>query len=77
MQSRESLEHYRQMPLSERVSLVLQMIRDETPFLLAGAPEVVDRRFELLQRENDLRNKALLDALHKAKAPHERPQQSH
>lgn len=77
MLSRESLEQYRQMTLSERLALVLQMIHEETPFLLAGPPEVVDRRFELLQRENDLRNKAMLDALQKAQAAHERSEQSH
>ena len=48
--------------------MVLQMIREETPYLLAGPPEVVDRRFELLRRENDLRNQAMLEGLARAKA---------
>jgi hypothetical protein len=39
------------------------MIRENTPYLLAGSPDVVDRRFELLRRENDLRNARLLAAL--------------
>jgi hypothetical protein len=56
------------MSLSERLALVLQMIRDETPYLLAGPREVVDRRFELLRRENDLRNRAILEGLARAKA---------
>jgi len=60
MLSPESLERYRRMSLSERLELVLQMIREETPHLLAGPPDVVDRRFELLRRENDLRNEAML-----------------
>jgi len=76
MLSPESLEHYRQMSLSERLALVLRMIDEETPYLLAGKPEVVDRRFELLRRENDLRNQAMLEALAKAKEADERPQQS-
>ena len=68
MLSPEALERYRQMTLSERLAPVLQMIREETPHLLAGPPEVVDRRFELLRRENDLRNRAMLEGLARAKA---------
>jgi hypothetical protein len=77
MLSPESLERYRQMSLSERLALVLRMIDEETPYLLAGKSEVVDRRFELLRRENDLRNQAMLTALAKAKEADERPHQSH
>ena len=73
MLSPEALERYRRMSLSERLALVLQMIREETPHLLAGSPEVVDQRFELLRRENDLRNQAMLEGLARAKAWNERP----
>jgi hypothetical protein len=71
MLSTETLERYRQMTLSERLALVLKMIDEEVPHLLAGPPEVVDRRFELLRRENDLRNQGILAGLAKAKAHHE------
>ena len=63
MFSQDSLDQYRRMNLSERLSLVLELIRMEIPHLLSGAPEVVDRRFELLRRENDLRNQRMLDGL--------------
>jgi len=63
MLSEETLNKYRRMSVAEKLSLVLQMMRDEMPYLLAGTPEVVDRRFELLQRENDLRNQAMLTAI--------------
>jgi hypothetical protein len=36
------------------------MIRENTPYLLRGRPDVVSRRFELLERENDLRNEGIL-----------------
>jgi hypothetical protein len=39
------------------------MIRENTPYLVTGTPSVVERRFALLQRENDLRNERLLAAL--------------
>ncbi len=63
MLSEETLNEYRGMSLSEKLTLVLRMIDEETPYLLTGPPEVVDRRFELLRRENDLRNQAMLEAI--------------
>lgn len=38
------------------------MIRESTSYLLAGSPELVARRFELLRRENDARNANMLQA---------------
>jgi hypothetical protein len=63
MLSRESLECYRRMTTSERLQLVAEMIRAETPYLLRGTPEQVDRRFELLRRQNDERNFLMLSAI--------------
>ncbi|MBA3315179.1 MAG: hypothetical protein H0T47_18080 [Planctomycetaceae bacterium] len=47
------------MTVAERADLVLAMIRDNLPALLHGSPEVVDRRFDLLRRQNDERNRAM------------------
>ena len=63
MLSKETLETYRRRTPGERLALTFEMIRENTPYLLAGSPDVVDRRFELLRRENDLRNARLLAAL--------------
>jgi hypothetical protein len=63
MLSKETLESYRRMTPGERLALTFEMIRENTPCLLVGSPDVVDRRFELLRRENDLRNARLLAAL--------------
>ena len=63
MLSQETLEAYRKMSPDERLGLTLQAIREAMPYLLKGPPEVVDRRFELIRRENDLRNRAMLEAL--------------
>ena len=60
MLSAETLEAYRRMTNSQRLLLTLQMIREETPYLLRGTPEQVDRRFELLRRQNDQRNRRML-----------------
>ena len=55
MLSRETLEAYRKMTPSERLALTLQAMRDSFPYLLEGPAEVVDRKFELIRRENDAR----------------------
>ena len=53
----------RRMTPSERLKITLEMTRENTRFLLAGPPEIVARRFELLRRENDERNKNMLTAI--------------
>ena len=67
MLSKETLDHYRRMTTDERLQLTLDMIREYTPYLLMGPPEVVDRRFELLRRENDERNRRLLESFARLK----------
>jgi hypothetical protein len=63
MLSRESLEEYRRMTNAERLRITLEMIRENTPYLLRGTPEQVDRRFELLRRQNDERNRRMLEGI--------------
>lgn len=67
MLHRKTLEEYRRMTTSERLQLTLEMIRDSTPWLLSGTPEEVDRRFELLRRQNDERNRRMLEAIARTK----------
>jgi hypothetical protein len=62
MLSQEQLEHYRRMTPGERISLSLRMTEEQWPQLMSGPPELVDRRFELLNRENDARNRNMLAA---------------
>jgi hypothetical protein len=63
MMSQQSAEQWRCTPLSQRLQIVLQMIREATPALLQGPPEQVDRRFELLRRQNDERNRRMLEGI--------------
>ena len=63
MLGKETLDAYRKMTPGERLTLSLQAMREALPHLLAGPPDVVDRRFELIRRENDARNRALLERL--------------
>lgn len=63
MLSKETLDSYRRMTTGERLALTFEMIQENTPYLLAGRSDVVDRRFELLRRENDQRNERILTVL--------------
>ena len=67
MMSRETAEQIRRMSNSERLKMTLEMIRESVPHLLSGTPEQVARRFELLRRENDERNRNMLLGLARAK----------
>jgi hypothetical protein len=63
MLSKETLERYRRMTPSERLALTFEMIRENTPWLMYGPPDVVKRRFELIERQNDERNRCKLEGI--------------
>jgi len=63
MLSQETLDGYRRMTPGERLAIALKMTQANLPALLEGTPSVVARRFELLRRENDLRNEAIRRAI--------------
>jgi hypothetical protein len=67
MLSRETLEAYRRMTPGERLKLACEMSDAAALDLLKGPPEVVDRRFELLRRQNDERNRRMLEAIARTK----------
>lgn len=67
MLSQETLERYRKMTPGERLELTFQMMRENMPYLLQGTKEQVDRRFELLQRENDARNRNMAEVYSRLK----------
>ena len=69
MLSRETLEQYRRMTPGERLKLTVQMMDENIPYLFRGTPEQVDRRFELLRRQNDERNLRMLTAIAKTRRP--------
>jgi hypothetical protein len=69
MLSQETLERYRRMSNAERLKLTLEMIRESTPALFQGPPDVVARRFELLRRQNDERNRRMLEGIARAGRP--------
>lgn len=67
MLSKETLETYRRMTPGERLVLALRMTEQTIPALFEGSPELVTRRFEMLARENDERNRNMLTAIARTK----------
>ena len=63
MMSAETREQYRRMTTSERLAITFELIRFNLPALLQGPRELVDRRFELLRRQNDERNRLVLEKI--------------
>jgi hypothetical protein len=68
MLSKETIEAYRRMTPGQRLTLTLHAIREAQPYLFMGSREVVRRRFELMRRENDARNRQMLERLAEAEA---------
>ncbi|HUY36037.1 MAG TPA: hypothetical protein VMV69_25080 [Pirellulales bacterium] len=58
---------YRSMTPGERLQLTLRMIDEAMPFLFAGPADVVSRRFELIRRQNDERNRLMLEGIARSK----------
>jgi hypothetical protein len=71
MLSRETLERYRRMTPGERLRLAIQLTDEATPYLFSGTPEQVRRRFELLRRQNDERNRRMLEGIARTRRSHE------
>jgi hypothetical protein len=72
--SREEMEAYRRMTVSERLALTLKLSKEKLPLLLQGTPEQVAHRFELLNRDKDERNCLILEGLNYATRGEKRPE---
>lgn len=66
MLSQEQIEHYRKMTPGERLALSLRMLEGSWPSLMQGTKERVDRKFELLYRQNEDRNRHTLEIFARA-----------
>lgn len=67
MLSCETLERYRQITPGERLALAFRLTDEATPYLFAGTPKQVKRRFALLRRQNDERNRRMLEGIARTK----------
>lgn len=65
----ETLQRYKAMTNSERAAISCRLIRENWPALFQGPPEVVARRFERINAENDERNRNMLTAIARIRVP--------
>lgn len=65
--SREEIEKYRKMTVADKFRLTVKLTEEHLAKLLAGPPEVADKFFEEVRRENDERNRAMLEAFARMK----------
>jgi hypothetical protein len=63
MLSKETLEQYKRMTPSERLHITFQLMRKSWKYMYVGPPEVVRRKQELWELENNLANQRILSAL--------------
>ena len=73
MLSAATLEKYRAMTPGQRLSLTLEMMRSAEKDLLRGTPEQVRRKFELINRQNEERNRAMLEAIARSERRDDEP----
>jgi len=74
MLSDEQLAAYRRMTPGQRLALTFEMLDWSFPQLLRGPARLVDRRFQLLNRQNDERTRRMLAGLAKAEKNNKRLQ---
>jgi len=67
MLSQQSIDAYLAMSPGERLKITLEACRRHDPCLLVGlSEEHIDRKFELIRRENDARNENLIAAFNRS-----------
>lgn len=70
MLHKETLEEYRRMTPSQRLQLTLEMTSENVKRMFRGTPEQIERRFEILRRQNDDRNRRMLEAIARTRVTH-------
>ena len=58
------------MTTSERAAIVVQSMRENWPAMFEGSNETIRKRFELLRRQNDERNRNMLKGFARTRTEH-------
>ena len=64
----ETLQRYRQMSLDEKMTLTIQLMRENGRRFWSAPPEVIEKRLEIIRKQNDDRNRRLLEAFARSRA---------
>ena len=66
----ETLAAYRRMTPSEKMSVALQMMRENAQRFFSAPSDVVEKRLEILRKQNDDRNQRMLTAIARTRETH-------
>ena len=66
----ETLEAYRRMTPSEKMAITMQMMRENAQRFVAAPPDVIEKRLEILRKQNDDRNQRMLEAIARTRVKH-------
>ena len=66
----ETLAAYRRMTPSEKMSVAIQMMRENAHRFFSAPSDVIDRRLEILRKQNDDRNQRMLEAIARTRVKH-------
>lgn len=66
----ETLEAYRRMTPSEKMAITMQMMRENARRFLAVPSNLIERRLEILRKQNDDRNQRMLEAIARTRVKH-------
>ena len=66
----ETLAAYRAMTPSEKMAITMQMMRENAVRFFSAPPELIDRRLDILRKQNDDRNQRMLEAIARTRVKH-------
>ncbi len=66
----ETLAAYRRMTPSEKMSVTMQMMRENAQRFFSAPSDVIEKRLEILRKQNDDRNQRMLEAIARTRVHH-------
>jgi hypothetical protein len=66
----ETLAAYRRMTPSEKMSVTMQMMRENAQRFFSAPSDVIEKRLEILRMQNDDRNQRMLEAIARTRVHH-------
>ncbi len=66
----ETLDVYRRMTPSEKMAVAVRMMQENAERFFSVPDELIQRRLEILRKQNDDRNQRMLTAMSRTRAHH-------
>ena len=66
----ETLEAYRRMTPSEKMAITVRMLQENAQRFFSAPDDVIEKRLEILRKQNDDRNERMLTAIARTRVKH-------